>query len=613
MNKINNNNNKNNHKYNFIENYQKVVDNYTNAIKYYINNINIINALNKIINAYKENIIAYRKKLIQIKSDLIKPFYNEDQQAFKYKEKIYSFNNQFLFKLNHLITFQINCISNIISDIETKVFKEKINNNFINILQQNKNNLQNNQKKIEKIYNEYDTEYQKIQKKFCSIEEDIQRFYIKKKMKVDEETKKDYFNKFLIKGKEAQNIFYKFQDKFKDNNKAFFDLYNENMKEFEKEIIKNENYIDDNINLFFLTLINNINLFLDSLTDIKENKETSDLIPKKYINIINNNINAIKERKVSDCYNIFIKKNLLKFETNYEKEKYKIKTIQLISIKDFLPSGGKNILKEFDEEFGLDDENDPYDFIFPEEDIYSITEFFYNSFDFVDKTEYDLILEKNKLEIKKLVNKLLQPGLIKTKFEEYKGLLPINDEEIKILSDYIGKNREYRNSFLLRINNFRTFGNLSLPEREYELLGNYFSQILDCTFKEKSEEDFNIIKNAIIMSQTFYFYKNEEKIYLINKIKGHKLFLEAEYFSKYLKYYINENIYNSNKNEIVKASLEHKDDIIFSHILPFFNYMNQLDVPIELIKKIIDSIDAEFKFSAKLKNNIKLLNNQYGK
>ena len=67
-------------------------------------------------------------------------------------------------------------------------------------------------------------------------------------MKVDEDIKKGYFNKFLIKGKEAQNIFYKFQDKFKDNNKAFFDLYNEDMKEFEKEIIKNENYIDDNIN-----------------------------------------------------------------------------------------------------------------------------------------------------------------------------------------------------------------------------------------------------------------------------------------------------------------------------------------------------------------------------
>ena len=80
-----------------------------------------------------------------------------------------------------------------------------------------------------------------------------------------------------------------------------------------------------------------------------------------------------------------------------------------------------------------------------------------------------------------------------------------------------------------------------------------------------------------------------------------------------MKYYINENIYNTNKNGIVKAYMEHKDDIIFSHILPFFNYMNQLDVPIELIKKIIDSIDAEFKFSAKLKNNIKLLNNQYGK
>ena len=59
-------------------------------------------------------------------------------------------------------------------------------------------------------------------------------------------------------------------------------------------------------------------------------------------------------------------------------------------------------------------------------------------------------------------------------------------------------------TFLQRINNFRTLGIFEIPEREYEIIGNIFKLILDCISKEKTEEDYSIIKLLIILSQTFY-------------------------------------------------------------------------------------------------------------
>ena len=124
------------------------------------------------------------------------------------------------------------------------------------------------------------------------------------------------------------------------------------------------------------------------------------------------------------------------------------------------------MIKVLQEEFDIDEIAEPSIIALKEDDVFNIVKFFY-SFDFVDKTEYDLILEEKNLEVINLTNKLLQPGLIKTKLKEYKDLLPINDEEIKLLKDYIGKNGKYKDTFIQVINNYRVYGKFELSEREY--------------------------------------------------------------------------------------------------------------------------------------------------
>ena len=590
------NNNKINISHDYMENYQNAVNNYIKTIKFYTNKKQIINIIIKIINGYKESFIAFKKNLIQVKSNLIKPFYDEVKKKFKFTDNFYFFDNQLLYTLNQVVSSQINYSTNIINDIEKNLLKENsLNNDFIDNLQQKKNILQNNQKKMEKLYTEYNNEHKKFIKSFHSIENDIQEYYESKRNNENNNIK----NKIDIFMEEANNIhsiYLQVHYKFKDNNKSFFNLYEKNMKDLEKEIIKNENLIGNNINFLLLTVINNNISFLNILTNFKGDKKITELFQKNNYNLIN------EEKKASDDYNLFFEQSLSKLEKNYEKEKYKVKAIHTRVISNKMSKEAINIINALSEEFSIEDYHEKPTLILLEEDVFNIVKFFY-SFTFVDKTEYDLIIGEKKIEVINLTNKLLQPGLIKTKFKEYKDLLPINDEEIKLLRDYIGKNREYRDEFLKVINNYRTFGKLELPEREYDLIGNYFIQIIDCILEEKSEKDFKMIKSTILMSQTFFVIKNNEKLYLIEKIKGHKLFLEIEYFTKYMKFCIEEMYLNNDKSKVVKFT-KNKEEMLFSSIITFFNYMKELKVPINHIKQIIDNISKEYEMSEDLKNNI---------
>ena len=590
------NNNKINISHDYMENYQNAVNNYIKTIKFYTNKKQIINIIIKIINGYKESFIAFKKNLIQVKSNLIKPFYDEVKKKFKFTDNFYFFDNQLLYTLNQIVSSQINYSTNIINDIEKNLLKENsLNNDFIDNLQQKKNILQNNQKKMEKLYTEYNNEHKKFIKSFHSIENDIQEYYESKRNNENNNIK----NKIDIFMEEANNIhsiYLQVHYKFKDNNKSYFNLYEKNMKDLEKEIIKNENLIGNNINFLLLTVINNNISFLNILTNFKGDKKITELFQKNNYNLIN------EEKKASDDYNLFFEQSLSKLEKNYEKEKYKVKAIHTRVISNKMSKEAINIINALSEEFSIEDYHEKPTLILLEEDVFNIVKFFY-SFTFVDKTEYDLIIGEKKIEVINLTNKLLQPGLIKTKFKEYKDLLPINDEEIKLLRDYIGKNREYRDEFLKVINNYRTFGKLELPEREYDLIGNYFIQIIDCILEEKSEKDFKMIKSTILMSQTFFVIKNNEKLYLIEKIKGHKLFLEIEYFTKYMKFCIEEMYLNDDKSKVVKFT-KNKEEMLFSSIITFFNYMKELKVPINHIKQIIDNISKEYEMSEDLKNNI---------
>lgn len=597
----------------FIQNYQRVNVNYSSLIKFYTNNFQIIDELEKIINAYKESIITFQKKLINIKINIIKPFYNEEKNAYKLEDEIYSYYNNFIFILNQIINFQIDSLTSYINDLEKKIFPEtekKRYNDYMISMQQNKNNIQNNQKKMEKIYNEYNTEYKKFYGTFYSIEEEVQKYLVNKRKNKLQEESKDKLNNFYNEALNSEKNFIQIHKKFQENNKQFFDYYNEKKNEFKEETNRNEKDTKNNINSFIKLLIKAINSFLDSL--YKFNKENNiSLQNEKDIKEIKTKVmikkeEAKKEEKASENFETLEKSYLLPIKSIYIKDKYKVRAINCRILGDYQSIEDKKVMNNLFSEMDLEEYVDTSTVIITEEEAFKTVNFFNDKFNFVDISGYNLDLEKQKIEIIKLTNKLLQPGLIKKNYDEYKDIEPINDEEVKKLEEFIQKGKEYRLCFLLKINYYRTIGIFDMPEREFKIIDNFFFEIIDILYKENGE-DFDIIRLIIIMSQTFYFNKNGQKIYLTNKIKGHKLFKKIDFIKKYLNFCINEEFIKAGETSDKPINAKEKKRIVFPIILSFCNFMIEFDVPKENILEINESFYKEYDFDEDLINSINVL------
>ena len=263
----------------------------------------------------------------------------------------------------------------------------------------------------------------------------------------------------------------------------------------------------------------------------------------------------------------------------------------------------KKILDTLFNEIGLYEYNDNYLEVLADEDVFETVKFFYGKFNFVDTLDYNLLLESKKLEVKKLTYKLLQNGLINKKYDDYKDIEPINDNEIITLENYIKNGIEYRLSFLMNINFYRSFGIFNMPEREFEIIGNFFMEITDILLNEKNE-DFQIFILIIILSQTFYVDKEGKKFYLFNKLKGHKIFSQIDYIKKYLDFSLNEDFQRAKRESDNEISNEGKQNLVFANILSFCKYMLEFGVPKQTLLEINESLYKEYKFNEDLINEI---------
>jgi len=603
----------------FIFNYQKAFNNYTNLIKFYSNNTQLMDSIEKIISQYKENIITFKKKLIQIKTNLIKPLYNEEKKSYKYEEDIYTINNNIIFLLNQIFNLQIDLITKFIKEISQNVFSEfekKRINDFSNTLQQNKNNMQINQKKMENNYKEYNSEYKKFYEAFESIEADVQKYYIDRRRKKLEETNNQQINDLSNEANFVHSNFFIFQDKYQENNKKFFNIYNNKIKELEEETINNEFYIKSSINSFNKILINSIKTFLNSLENNLKEVNTLSSNEKSNNNEINNNNNKdIKEeeqpkndlKELSNDLQSFESKYFAKLETNYKKEKYKVQAYNSRNklLGDTQSFQDKKIMNSIFSEMDLEEFQDNSSVLLKDEDIYETMKFFYDKYEYVDLQGYDLVLERKKLEVKKLTYKLLQPGLSQKKNPEYKDIIPINENEVKKLENFMKKGKDFRLTFLFTLNFYRTLGIFDMPEREFEITSNIFVDIADILFEEKSD-DFQDLKLLIILSETFYVDKDGQKYYLYNKLNGHKLFNDIDYSKKYLYFSIEEEFTNSKKKSQREINSKEKNDIVFANVLPFCKYMLEFGVPKQKVVEINEELYKKYELNQTVIDNINL-------
>ena len=652
----------------FIVNYQSAFNNYNNAIKYYTKYKQMIEEIEKIIIAYKEIIKDFQKKVIALNSNLKKIFLNEDMKSFKY-DIFPTINNKYIKYLNNIFNLHISSITNVINDLDKNVFKpsyKKEEANFLNILQQNKNNLQNEQKKMEKSINEYDNEHKNLMYMFQDTEENLRNFFIKKrKARRDSKVKKQ--NNNMDKFNNTISNIIKFEEKFRNldmhfqkNNSNYFNIYNQYLIDIKAEILKNSKYVHENFISISSILTNNYETIIGKLKEfnekIKKNTHTKHekkeemkeekkgeskeeekeekiekeneneikkegISPKKEENLKTKNDITQKEETsknedenkktdsefVNEDYSIYVSKNFNKIETTYEKEKYKVKAIKETVLDDKLGKETKSIMNDLSSEFGLGHLVEEEVIVLTDEDVYEITKTLYGPFQYVDKSEYDLVIERKKIDFKNLTNKLLYFGIKEKALKNYPDLTPITDEEVKLLESGL-KKKEYRIIFLQRLNNYRALGVLDMPQKEFEIIGNFFKIIADYIDEDK---DVDSTRFLIILSQTFYLLKDEnnkkDKKYLQVFIKGHKFFSDKKFWKEYIE--------NSIKGEIDKLDKMVKknngkikrtyNDICFAQILPFSDNMAEFGMPKEVLLDIIEPLYEQYNLTEDMKETMK--------
>jgi len=652
----------------FIVNYQSAFNNYNNAIKYYTKYKQMIEEIEKIIIAYKEIIKDFQKKVIALNSNLKKIFLNEDMKSFKY-DIFPTINNKYIKYLNNIFNLHISSITNVINDLDKNVFKpsyKKEEANFLNILQQNKNNLQNEQKKMEKSINEYDNEHKNLMYMFQDTEENLRNFFIKKrKARRDSKVKKQ--NNNMDKFNNTISNIIKFEEKFRNldmhfqkNNSNYFNIYNQYLIDIKAEILKNSKYVHENFISISSILTNNYETIIGKLKEfnekIKKNTHTKHekkeemkeekkgeskeeekeekiekeneneikkegISPKKEENLKTKNDITQKEETsknedenkktdsefVNEDYSIYVSKNFNKIETTYEKEKYKVKAIKETVLDDKLGKETKSIMNDLSSEFGLGHLVEEEVIVLTDEDVYEITKTLYGPFQYVDKSEYDLVIERKKIDFKNLTNKLLYFGIKEKALKNYPDLTPITDEEVKLLESGL-KKKEYRIIFLQRLNNYRALGVLDMPQKEFEIIGNFFKIIADYIDEDK---DVDSTRFLIILSQTFYLLKDEnnkkDKKYLQVFIKGHKFFSDKKFWKEYIENSIKveidklDKIVKKNNGKIKRTY----NDICFAQILPFSDNMADFGMPKEVLLDIIEPLYEQYNLTEDMKETMK--------
>ena len=644
----------------FIANYQIAFNNYSNGIKYYLKYKQIIDEYDKIVTGYKDIIKEFKKRLSQLIINLKKAYFIDEKKDYKYDNNIFTNLNHNFDILNNILQCQIDLYTIELSDLENnncyRINDKKNDTMFLNTLNQNRKIFENEKKIMEKLIYDYDNEYEKLFNEYDETEEYLKNFYLNQ---IDENKKNKNdpakFNEVLDKNVNDEKKFLEFHNNFSKQNDYYFMLYDNYIKGLEKELSKNSNDLNKNVNLFFslkskynstFQYLNDSNQSMNmevnaknkndkeisgekkSANNEKESQEENKNIENKNANneketpgenkSVNNekeilgenitnkeNLEKIneKEKIIKQDFTKYKEKYFSSFEKKYIKEKYIIKAVEETIIDDKLGRETKKTMNNLNEALNLDDCFEEGVIILPDEVVYEIAKNFYAFFEFVDKSKYNLTVEQKKIEVKNLSQRLLLFGYKKKKYKEYQHLVELGDNDVTTLLGTF-KSKEYRLSFLRVLNNFRALGFLELPKREYDIVSNYFKVILDYVEKERDIQSLRLI---LILSQTFYITINGEKHYLQKDLYGHKFFQDKDFWDSYLKDIIQEELNKIKKHKKMDNIEEKKKsnrEIGFGKIFPFGDNMIGFGMSKEVLMEILTPLFTEFDFTEEMKKNI---------
>ena len=547
-------------------------------------------------------------------SDVISVFsgqLNELNMAFLKGEDSNSFiKNSPLFHIGKIIKntiqLQINYLLNITNNL--KIFDDITNefSNLILIFRDYQKILEDNPQAEDKPNSKIKSTIDSLMEKYEEIENKLVDGYISIKYNENVDMKEDFILENKIEEVHfLEKTFFGFEeiskkDFIKDNQeiekKAInsFNILKNQIKNFVEIILKN-----DNINL--INKQNEID-FIWNNTRLKEDKNISSKSGDSFkycIRILMDPKINIIER--GDNIEIFKSQTQVipksKLENKEEKKKSKLNFFKMFNKEK----------ENFHEEENKEENKKKY-FILNDEDIYNIVAKIYSlDLYFIDKSSYILDIEREKIEIRKLSEKLLGIDLNYNKTE------PISDSEAdKLISLLYNKENIYK--FFMMLNNFRGTGKYEMTERVFNIALNIFNKTQDFLLKNKAK---NIENLVIILSQTFYLIEDGNKKYIQEAIKNHPLFQSSEFWENQIRTNIDEHI-EKNKLNIKKMNLDlseseyqkRLDEIILSQFAPLSGHMGNFGISNDIILGIANKIFEYYHTGEKTQNLILSLLNK---
>ena len=452
-----------------------------------------------------------------------------------------------------------------------------------------KSNYNKDKSKFEEKYSTFDTINKEMSAMYFDQEKNIVDFMIKSGPKTPRDKDED---DLILKIFDSLNYQETMKNKFKglgNFGKAFNDSYNE---KFEK--IKNattafykdfESFMNSIFNFYKKS-------FFGPIKDFVTDKNNTQLKAEHF----NENLNSVL-KKIDENFS----------EINFDI--YKINTIKY-NTKDenHLSENGKNLMqiirkKKFDEK-----------------DIFYVAKKM-NNFEFVDKKEYILDIEKEKIKLLEKLNKLFRyanKNRVKKNSENKSNsnsednLIDLNKNKVEEPNDedfnYICKlmkKKEYRDYLLTKLNNYRAEGSLEMPENVYNYFVQIFLEIMKYLVEEKEKNsvkelniDYTATRYIFILSQTFYYKKDKEKIYLQNGIKNQKIFQSDEFWIKLLEYNIKQEMDKlASKSQKKFDEKEKGKEICIMQILPYLSGFDGFGVSKEAMDKIINFFIKKYELN----------------
>ena len=449
---------------------------------------------------------------------------------------------------------------------------------------------------LTKSINEVNNTFEENDRILKNIESD----YIESKKDLENKNKlmEKLKNNFFSKAQETENLLIKYQkekksSKLKNNNKDMNEKIEESLNEMKRA---EEEYIN------LLPNIQNLeDSFISSIESFKNTKKT----------ILCSNVNLLKESIQNFIINyknafkmIFIEQDeelreMIELKLGEEIEKL-IEKNRLIN-KPFRkckiePYKMKLLDTHKEQLFSCDLYKDLTSNEIDDNDIFEIANKIYENLS-LKNPKYNIEIEKDKIITNNIANKILAFSNQNISLEK-----PTKEEinKIKKLMD----SKYNREIFIQKLNEFRNHGVFIIPNENYIIIGEIINSILN---RIMNDSDYYSAKNCIILSQTFYKKKDEQKIFLQEEIKNNPLFKNELFWDNFILYSIQVGItesINSNLNCDMNGDIKQYNNIVFAQLIPLADNMIEFGLDKEVIKELINPKIEYYKLSEESKKII---------